>query len=295
MSSSPPETRPATPADVDAVADVIRVFDIELVGRALLSAADIRVLWTSADLPTGSWLVERKGHLDAVAWVVLGDACESFVASRPGRRDLEPFLLDLAEQRVREAGGLQLRLDAFASDDLRTELVTARGYEPVRYFYEMRMELNGPPPAPEWPEGIRPAAFRPEDARVFFDAIDEAFANEWGFRSLPFDEWRRVRVDESDTSLYFIAWDGDEVAGFARCEERGADGFVGMLGVRPSWRKRGIGEALLRHAFGQFHARGKRAAALGVDASNPSGATRLYERVGMHVASEDVVYEKDLT
>jgi mycothiol synthase len=294
MSSSPPETRPATLADADAVADVVHAFDIELVGRPLLSAADIRVLWTSADLPTGSWLVERNGRLDAVAWVALGNAWESFIASRPGYRGLEPFLLDLAEQRVREAGGSQLRLGVLARDDLRTELVTARGYEPVRYFYEMRMELNGPPPAPEWPEGIRPAAFRPEDARAFFDAIDESFADEWGFRSMPFDEWRRVRVDESDISLYFVAWDGDEVAGFARCEERGADGFVGMLGVRPRWRKRGIGEALLRHAFGAFHGRGKRAAALGVDAENPSGATRLYERVGMHVANEDVVYEKAL-
>jgi mycothiol synthase len=294
MSSSPPETRPATPDDVDAVADVADALEVELIGRSLISAGDIRVWWTSADLATASWLVEGDGRLDAVAWVKFGDAWEGFVASRPGRRDLEPFLLDLAEQRVREAGGSQLRLDVLARDDFRRELVGARGYVPIRYFYEMRMELNGAPPEPEWPEGIRPAAFKAEDARAFHDAVGEAFADEWGFHPLPFDEWKRVRLDRSDTSLYFIAWDGDEVAGFARCEERGDDGFVGMLGVRRPWRRRGIGEALLRHAFGEFHGRGKRAAALGVDSANPSGATRLYERVGMHVASKDVVYEKEL-
>ena len=294
MSSSTPETRPATADDVDAVADVANALEIALIGHPLITAADIRVWWTSADLATASWLVERDGRLDAFAWVKFGDAWESFIASRPGHRDLEPLLLDLAEQRVREAGGSQLRLDVLARDDFRRELVSARGYEPVRYFYEMRMELNGPLPEPEWPEGIRAAAFRPEDARAFFDAVGEAFADEWGFHSMPFDEWKRVRVDESDTSLYFVAWDGPEIAGFARCEERGDDASVGMLGVRRPWRRRGIGEALLRHAFGEFHGRGKRAAALGVDSANPSGATRLYERVGMHVAGEDVVYEKDL-
>jgi len=33
---------------------------------------------------------------------------------------------------------------------------------------------------------------------------------------------------------------------------------------------------------------------LGVDASNPTGATRLYQKVGMQVTVEDVVYEKEL-
>jgi hypothetical protein len=33
----------------------------------------------------------------------------------------------------------------------------------------------------------------------------------------------------------------------------------------------------------------------GVDTENPTGATRLYERAGMRVVNEDVVYEKELT
>jgi hypothetical protein len=34
---------------------------------------------------------------------------------------------------------------------------------------------------------------------------------------------------------------------------------------------------------------------LGVDAQNPTGATRLYERAGLRVIKEDIVYEKELT
>jgi mycothiol synthase len=45
----------------------------------------------------------------------------------------------------------------------------------------------------------------------------------------------------------------------------------------------------------EFHRRGESHVGLGVDVQNPSGATRLYERAGMRVINEDVVYEKDLT
>lgn len=69
---------------------------------------------------------------------------------------------------------------------------------------------------------------------------------------------------------------------------------MGALGVRPAWRGRGLGRALLVHAFGDFHRRGERRVGLGVDSENATGATRLYESVGMHVDQETVVWEKVL-
>jgi ribosomal protein S18 acetylase RimI-like enzyme len=71
-------------------------------------------------------------------------------------------------------------------------------------------------------------------------------------------------------------------------------GWVGSLGVRRPWRKQGLGEALLLHSFGEFHKRGQNVIGLGVDAASPTGATRLYQRAGMHVAAEYVIYEKEL-
>ena len=67
-----------------------------------------------------------------------------------------------------------------------------------------------------------------------------------------------------------------------------------MLGVRRPWRRRGLGRALLLHAFGEFRARGKRGAGLGVDGLNPTGAVRLYEQAGMHVARRFDQYAKPL-
>ena len=69
---------------------------------------------------------------------------------------------------------------------------------------------------------------------------------------------------------------------------------MGTLGVRRPWRKRGLGLALLYHSFGEFYKRGNRVISLGVDAASQTGATRLYKKAGMHVASEYVSYEKEL-
>jgi ribosomal protein S18 acetylase RimI-like enzyme len=64
--------------------------------------------------------------------------------------------------------------------------------------------------------------------------------------------------------------------------------------VRRAWRGRGFGRALLHHSFREFRRRGLTRAALGVDAANATGATRLYESVGMRAYAENVVWEKTL-
>ena len=71
-------------------------------------------------------------------------------------------------------------------------------------------------------------------------------------------------------------------------------GWVRGLGVRPGWRKRGLGLALLRHAYGEMYRRGIRKVELSVDADSPTGAPRLYTRAGMRVAQRYGVYRKEV-
>ena len=59
-----------------------------------------------------------------------------------------------------------------------------------------------------------------------------------------------------------------------------------------TWRKRGLGLALLLQAFNEFYQRGDRTVGLGVDAQSLTGATRLYEKAGMHVTRRYDTYEK---
>jgi len=91
--------------------------------------------------------------------------------------------------------------------------------------------------------------------------------------------------------------EGTETAGFAICKVHPGDaelGWIQILGVRPRWRGRGVGRALLLTAFGAFRTRGLTRAGLGVDAENPTGATRLYESVGMRASDRFELYEKRL-
>ncbi len=71
-------------------------------------------------------------------------------------------------------------------------------------------------------------------------------------------------------------------------------GWVDSLGMRRPWRRRGLALVLLHHSFGEFYRRGKCKVGLEVDAQSLTGATRLYEKAGMHVDRQYANYEKEL-
>lgn len=179
------------------------------------------------------------------------------------------------------------------------ELYTAEGYTAVRAFYQMAIDLSAPLTLPPLPEGfeIRPFESPAHDLAVY-EAATESFRDHWGTVAVPFDQWRRMRIEEPDfrADMWYIAWAGDEVAGVALCKPWGEDipgrAWVDLLGVRRAYRKRGLGEALLKHAFHQFQALGFSEGGLGVDASSLTNAVALYERAGMHVYRSSTIYRR---
>jgi mycothiol synthase len=179
------------------------------------------------------------------------------------------------------------------------------GYSYIRSSYHMMIEMDAPVPEPVWPQGITLRTFNPaKDAEAVYYADTEAFRDHFGFIEPPFEEgFKRfkhfqINYEGFDPTLWFLAMDGDEIAGVNLCRPHYFHdpelGWVGSLGVRRPWRKRGIGLALLRHSFNEFYRRGKRKVGLGVDAQNLTGALRLYENAGMHVHSAFENYEKEL-
>jgi mycothiol synthase len=290
---------PATSEDLEAVAELVAESDAALGHVAPIEVEQLRAFLAGVDLAQESWLLREGPRLVGAAWLITRDpaVAAQFGWVHPGwlGHGVGTCLLELSEARAREVGAAVVHADVDIADAAALHLLSGRGFRVVRYSYEMAIDLAGPPAEPVWSEGIRVAPFRREDARAFYDAGSEAFAEEWGFVPMAYGDFVRLRVDGGDTSLWFVAWDRDEIAGFVRCdaEYRGA-GLVRMLGVRPRWRRRGIGEALLLYAFGAFHRRGQTRVTLGVDAANPTGATRLYERVGMRVTREGATYEKAL-
>jgi ribosomal protein S18 acetylase RimI-like enzyme len=293
--------RRPVPDDLAAAARVLAAEETGVRGRSRWGLDETRDWWSWANLDE-SWIVEANGEPVAIGLCLDRDPdraiCLAAVDPRCGGRGISTELLARAERRARERGTPRLQAGTIAENEPAVRLFENLGFRPVRHFYRMRIDFERPPETPEWPPGMAVSTFRREDARAFKAALDEAFAEEWGHFQMSFEEWERQRVDDphADFSLWFIAREGNEVAGVLRAEPmRHGGGFVGALGVRRAWRRRGLGLALLRHVFCEFHRRGLPHATLGVDAENPTGATRLYERAGMYVDREDVVYEKELT
>ena len=179
------------------------------------------------------------------------------------------------------------------------------GFRGIRSSYDMRINMDTPPPAPVWPDGITIRTYDPEtDAEAVYRADVDAFRDHFGFVEEPFEEgferFKKLMTGYKgfDPSLWYIAWDGDEIAGVCLCRPHSYEdpdiGHVSSLGVRRPWRKRGLGLAFLHHAFGEFYRRGKRKVGLGVDAENLTGALRLYEKAGMHVHMQYDQFEKEI-
>jgi mycothiol synthase len=183
------------------------------------------------------------------------------------------------------------------------ELARAHGYRVVRYGFEMRRRLEAPLPEAPLPDGLEVRPVRPEDHRRIWDADVEAFADHWE---------RGKRVEEDfvrwftapwlDTTLWQVAWDGDEVAGSVltaiHAEENERLGlrvaWLDHVSVRRPWRRRGLAAALIASTLQIVKERGMEVAALGVDAENPSGALALYERLGFQRHKTGIAYRKDL-
>lgn len=301
--------RRPTHDDIPAILAIISACDVDEAGRPdELDIEDIENDWKRTDPAQNAYIICGPNN-DIVATGVVfreGDVranLDVYIQPDQRGRGLGTWLTHTLELRAREMlasvaeTDLTLRTAINSPNRYAVELLEHEGYAPVRHFWQMRIVMDNPPPAPIWPEGLAVrACVRDEDERTVFDTLEEAFEDHWGHIARDYDTWHDVNVtcESYDPSLWFLALAGDEVAGAIRGRMRGEMGWVNTLGVRRPWRKSGLGAALLLQAFGTFYARGVRAVGLGVDAQNPSGATRLYERAGMRIDRQFTVYEKKL-
>jgi len=208
-------------------------------------------------------------------------------------------LLDFLEARTSQLAAEGAKIKAWSPEENSAwrALLESRGYALDSYSFRMRIDLPEQLPTPEWPAGITVRTYgREADEQAVYEAHQESFSEEEDFERDPFDEWTQWSYREPfDPQLWFIAEEDGEIAGIALCRgERGGDktiGWVNILGVRKPWRRRGLGLALLRHAFAELQKRGRRGVGLGVD-GRTTGAVRLYERAGMHRERTFVWYQR---
>ena len=214
--------------------------------------------------------------------------------------DAGAALLRELESAAALAQGARATAGVSEEDDTLRGVFEAAGYVFDRHTFRMAVSLDEAVPA-EPPEWVRVGAYEPEHEAAIHAVHQKAFSELSDHTPLSLEEWRTCFVDSPgfDRSLWFVAWDGAEVAGIALCQAHSSGdpshGHVNVLAVSRPWRGRGLGAALLTRAFADMQRRGMTRATLGVDADNATGAVRLYERVGMRIERRQDVYRKDLS
>ena len=292
---------PAVAADAAAVTELVVALESSLYGQTAFSQADLEAEWSELDLEQDArvvrdgnrvvgygavrergerWLVEGYVHLDA-----LGRGIGKLIAT------------GLEDDAARD-GASRIHNAVLEADSAAGRLLESLGYGAVRVFREMRIELEAPPPPPEWPDGLRVVPFDPErDALEFHAAHQEAFADHWAYTPRDFELWSKLNLagERFDPTLWCVVRSGEEIAAGTICTgDTYGGGFVQALFTRRPWRKQGLGAALLLDSFARFWERGEHSIGLGVDSASDTGAFRLYERAGMTPVLGWVVYEKEL-
>ena len=258
-------------------------------------------------------LALRADELLGYAWTALnGEHSMGIIGTTVGPNQIESGALEIlqakAEKHIRKTlGGDRLPadrpfyIDTFAGHENETkkmEILQSLGYVEVRRFYDMLIALAEERPKASLPSGLVIKPFQRErEARAYHAAYLEAFRDHWGNISIEnFSEFEKnFDNPEFDESLWFAAWDGDEIAGLIfgeRSRSHPHRGVVDLLGVRRRWRRLGLGKALLLQAFDLFQQQGLTEAELEVDAESRTNALNLYRRAGMHITNQSIVYRK---
>ncbi len=252
-------------------------------------------VWTTSEPPVHPW----------VWWRVNPD----YVGQGIGT-----YLMNWGEDRARSAiprcpvdARVAYRTGTVTTIEPPKRLFEAFGLKLIRHGFRMVIELEEAPPEPIWHGGItiRSVTDPQADIETLCRVDIEAFQDHFGFIEQPFEDelawftnWLTNNESLSDPSLWYLAMDDDKAIGYALCAtwdlENREFGHVSGLGVLRPYRRRGIGLALLQHAFGEYYRRGKRGVSLGVDAENLTGALDLYKKAGMRIHRQFDLYEKEL-
>jgi mycothiol synthase len=221
---------------------------------------------------------------------------------------------DTARQRITaipEGVRAVLHTEIFNRDAAAQTLLEDNGFSLVRRWMHLKIHLTAPPPPPDWPTGISIHTVRKEDWSALGAALDLAFADHWGVippstsesptLALPLSEPGSQQFGRSlfnTPGLCFMAVAGDEIVASCLCNQTTIEwpggGRLGSLSVRPEWRRRGLGRALIAHAFRAFWDRGIRQITTDTDADSFFNTPALYQGAGMEVFRYQHLYEKEI-
>jgi mycothiol synthase len=317
------EVRPVAMSDVPVIFDLVDRITTHVLGESDANEAEIR------DDLTGSHFDLAADTFIAIAPDGRATGYGQGQDERNGTGwmdvyldpDLERSTYDtVADAAVAACVGRMI--ETASARGLSSMKVTANLYEtelPMRAAYEragleietvywrmiLKFDQLGELERPVIPEGYQIRSVNPDDDAVMalgYEVFHDTFSEHHGFggtqTSLE-DYAKNWRATESyDPSAWWFAYKQDELVGMLMGDNRRVeqgDGYVRSIGVRKSERGQGVARALLLTAFEHWRDAGREGVQLGVDTGNTTGATRLYESVGMTSLHSAIALAKDVT
>ena len=301
-------TRAPGREDADAVAALIHASELADSGASDMSLEELLDDWHSLDLAWDAVAVVAPdgtiaGYADVINRSFVTVSVYGYVHPDFRGLGMGTYLISWGERWTRERmpnapedARVVVQHYINRANEPAQRLLESFGYAPARGVYVMETELHETPSRPHWPEGISVRIFVPnQDEQATFDAVEDAFRDMWGRPRGTLERFVGITEQQSfDPDLWFLATDGDEIAGVILGKTLAGDGWIDVVSVRRPWRNRGLGLALLRHALGEYQRRGTHKVALSVDAESITGAPRLYGRAGMRVRESFVIHLKEL-
>ncbi len=309
-------TRPVELSDVRAITDILQAaeraepaqdhVDEEYIGRELTSpAVDLArgsVAVCDGDVVVGCGLLHVSPTTDKWQAHLVGEVDPESRRRGIGRLIVDRMMAAAVSIRDADAPGLPGELKIWVPGPRAglAVLAAAAGYQPWRYFFDMRREVDNPLPEVAGPAGIELRPLTPADGEDVRLAYNESFSDHWG--SVPMDQerWQAMVIDEPSfrPESSVVGMLAGSVVGFVLVEEFDAEtaalgyrtAYISRVGTTRAVRGRGLASALLALGLRNIAERGYRYADLTVDGDSPTGANRIYERLGFVTISSNQVY-----
>jgi ribosomal protein S18 acetylase RimI-like enzyme len=286
------EIRPATWNDLTAVVDLIAAQSRAARGVPGITVEHLRGDWGRPDfrLAEDAFVAETGGRLAGYAAVTPEGALTLAAADER----LVDVLFGRISARARDRGDASIAVTVNSDAVPPAALVRRRPFELQRKTLLMWRELGTPVDEPRLPEGMTLRTFEPGDGRAVHDLLDEAYlAWDRSYVPMAHDAWTAWMTGDSefDATVWWLAERNGTLVG---CALHWSSGWLKDIAVRESERGHGLGAALVQQGLAEFTRRGVHRVGLKVDADNPTGAVRLYVRMGFVITNSEAVWVSSL-
>jgi mycothiol synthase len=221
--------------------------------------------------------------------------------------DLVPWIESAGIDRLRSIGGdlpgSLYRYDIYEWMTDQQDLFERHGYERARYFTENLRDLSLPIEDIPLADGCIARPWSEDTVADSLEVHNAAFEDHWGSQPFALDYWQSFHSGESFLpQMSWIVYDHETPVAYMSCskyphdwEDRGrTEAWIEGIGTVRIHRRRGIASALITIALRAFREDGMEYACLGVDSENPTGANRIYERLGFVPEKRMIAYRKSI-